>query len=862
MSSEASLIITIGATVGAAVAAIGSVEQRMTRLGEAAATLTSRQKALGDTIKNMAGPGIEGSVKRLQHEYTQLGSTIDKVRASQLKLQRQQALGADLRQARGQMRSDALDTMALGASVVVPVKLAIDFESAMADVRKVVDFETPDGLKMLGDEILKMSRTLPVAATDLAKIAASGGQLGVSAKDIPKFTETIAKMAVAFDMSAEDAGDSMAKLANVYKIPIANIGKLGDAINQLSNESPAKASDIVRTLSRVGGVAKAFGLTELQTASLSNAFIALGKPPEVAGTAINGMLMKLGTADKQGKKFQAALGELGLSATGLKQSIGKDAQGALVGFLQTLEKIPNDKRMGVLVDLFGLEYADDVAVLAGSVKTYTDSIDSLNKKNNAGGSAFDGSMEREFQTRSATTANNLQLLKNSFTELGITMGSAVLPALNELVNDIKPAIIGFSKWASENQGLVKIGFKTVAFLTAAKMGALGLHYGLNLLVSSGNSVMHVLTMLNARRLLFSAGRLAAGKSAFPNPLAAMGKFNIAGTFGRILPMIARIGPMLAGALAPVGAAIAAIGWPVVAIVAAVAAVGLVVYKYWKPIKAFFAGLWEGLKQGMTPLMPLFSKIGAAAAFMFTPLKPIWNWVVSAASTICGWFGNIFKQEEDVGNGARNMGVRVGAAIGGFITAVVKVHQVVITSFGRVISFFASLPAKFVQFGADIITGLVNGIKSKIGSAVAAIKDAASQVKSGFASLLGIKSPSRVFMEMGGWISTGAALGIESGFGRVKNAAIGLAKTASSIGLNLPPINTPRQSSSFVAQTNRGSAASTTAGGVTIHFNPTIQLSTNGKGDAQGQIQQAMQWSLRELEQMMKRVVSEQARRAF
>ncbi len=100
----------------------------------------------------------------------------------------------------------------------------------------------------------------------------------------------------------------MAKLANVYQIPIDQIGKLGDAVNHLSNSSPAKASDIVNVLGRVGGVAKQFGLTELQTASLSNAFISLGKTPEVAGTAINGMLTLPGDGNPpSGRRARSAL---------------------------------------------------------------------------------------------------------------------------------------------------------------------------------------------------------------------------------------------------------------------------------------------------------------------------------------------------------------------------------------------------------------------------------------------------------------------------------------------------------------------------------------------------------------------------
>ena len=46
------------------------------------------------------------------------------------------------------------------------------------------------------------------------------------------------------------------------------------------------------------GGARLFGLSAKQSASLAGAFLALGKPPEVAATSINALLLKLGTADK------------------------------------------------------------------------------------------------------------------------------------------------------------------------------------------------------------------------------------------------------------------------------------------------------------------------------------------------------------------------------------------------------------------------------------------------------------------------------------------------------------------------------------------------------------------------------------
>lgn len=83
-----------------------------------------------------------------------------------------------------------------------------------------MDFDTPQQLKEMESQILSMTHKIPMAATELAKIAASGGQLGVARQDIAQFTETIAKMSVAFDMSAEQAGDSMANSPMFTKSPL------------------------------------------------------------------------------------------------------------------------------------------------------------------------------------------------------------------------------------------------------------------------------------------------------------------------------------------------------------------------------------------------------------------------------------------------------------------------------------------------------------------------------------------------------------------------------------------------------------------------------------------------------------------
>jgi len=415
-----------------------------------------------------------------------------------------------------------------------------------------------------------MSREIPLSAAGLAQIAASGGQLGIAAKDLSAFTNTVAKMATAFDMSAEEAGDAMAKLANVYQIPITEMTKLGDAINYLSDNTAAKAKDIVPALNRIGGTARQFGLTAVQASALAGAFISLGKAPEKAGTAINAMLSKLQTAGKQGKKFQDALRQMGISAKQLEKDIGQDAQGALVKFLEAMEKMDKQKRSGILFDLFGMEYQDDVALLVGSLNEYKKAVNMINDE-----TKFAGSMQREFANRANTTANNLQLLKNGLAEVGMNLGSVLLPPLNALVNVLRSATTQMAVFAEAHPILTKLIMGVTTALIGGKIAAIALGYawtfiqgGALALATAWRGLLITITLVKAGFIgVNSASLITAirmGALAFGGALQALG--------ASFMALASRVFP--AG-----GIAIAA----------------TLVITNWESVKSFFMTIWEPIK---------------------------------------------------------------------------------------------------------------------------------------------------------------------------------------------------------------------------------------------------------------------------
>jgi len=301
---------------------------------------------------------------------------------------------------------------------------AMKFESAMAQVKKVTE-GTPEQYAQLSAAIKDLAGELGIMPAELAQIAAAGGQMGIAMEKLPEFTQMAAQMSVAFGITADAAGDMAAKVSNVFGLSLDEMTRLGDAINTLGNTTAAAESEIAQVLLRMGGSAKQFGLTAEQAAALGAAFVSLGKTPEVAGTAINALLQKLQNAKLGTAEFQDALKTLGYSAESMAEQINAAPQQALTDFLAKLNELDNQTKSETIGQLFGTEYADDIALLAGSLKTYSDALATATDTQQT----F-GAMQRETDAALSTTAKRIDQAKANIASAAIEMGNALLPALS------------------------------------------------------------------------------------------------------------------------------------------------------------------------------------------------------------------------------------------------------------------------------------------------------------------------------------------------------------------------------------------------------------------------------------------------
>ncbi|WP_253303072.1 phage tail tape measure protein [Wolbachia endosymbiont of Phyllotreta cruciferae] len=525
-------------------------------------TLNEEIRKSGKDVKSLVRDQTKlgSSIEVLKGKYSKLGSVIQKQRNALAK--------------KAHYRSQVMETIGLGLSLAAPIKVAIDFESAMADVKKVVNFK--DGTneaEEFAQKLKKLSREIPLSASELAQIAASGGQLGINKGKLLEFTTTVAKMATAFDMSAEQAGDSIAKLANIYGIAVEKMEEVGDVINYLSDNTAAKANDMIEALARVGGNAKQFGLDINQTSSLVNAFVSLGKQPEKAATAVNALLSKLQTAEGQGKEFKAALESIGITAKEMSQKVAENGQNALLHFFEILEKVDRQERSQILLNLFGQEYQDDIALIVGSLEEYKKAIDFVADKEK-----YNKSMQKEFNNRASTTANNLQLLKNTIAELGMNLGSVMLPPLNWISKILRSISTGIA-WFAEKCPILTTGVMSIiSALIIGKIAVVGFGYAFAL---AGGGILTFKAILQGTLL-----PVLTSLSARVIPAVIMGL--------KALTLTNPIGAAIAGL--SVGAAL--------------------VIANWQKVKDFFSSLWKSITKSIE------NWIGIGKFFNDSPIKAL------------------------------------------------------------------------------------------------------------------------------------------------------------------------------------------------------------------------------------------------
>lgn len=495
-----------------------------------------------------------------------------------------QANAARMAEVRGKMLDATAAGWALWRGLSAPVNAAMQFESAMADVRKVVDFPTPEAFQEMGDDIRRLSTKIPMAADGIAAIVAAAGQSGLAVDELLPFAEMAAKVGVAWEVSADNAGEALAKLKTALGMSVAETGLLADAINHLGNNIAASAPDILDVVRRVGAQASQFGLSAEQAAAFGAAMVGAGAESEVAATSFRNMGRALTRGASATKRQSAAYKTLGLDAQNVAADMQRDAVGTITNVLERIRAVPAEARAALITDLFG-----DEARAIGPLITNTELLaDALGLVANR--AEYAGSAAEEYAVRAKTSENNLQLFRNQITSLAISIGNALLPAMNDILALVGPMISSFSDLASRfpniTRGIVGVATALIGFRVAAIAAQYAGLFLKGALLDAG------IAALTAARAIGSMALAPAGAAimALRNPLRLV---TAAFYALRVAIISTGVGALLAG----------------------IALAGAWIYNNWTGITIAFEAFKGAFLRAIAPIMPALQPVADGLAWL-------------------------------------------------------------------------------------------------------------------------------------------------------------------------------------------------------------------------------------------------------
>ena len=621
------------------------------------------------------------------------------------------------------------------------LRAAATFEDNMANVSTLIDtnIENFDAMKK---EVLDIAKRTPVALDGLTSALYDIRSAGISADMQFQVLERSAQLGMAGLGSTSEAVDLVTSSLNAFQLEGEKAEKVYDTIFKTVKFGKTTISGIAQGFGSVAGTVAAAGIQLDDYLAAVAALTTTGQPAAQAHhqlkAAIAGMTRE---SDDAVEVFKA------LGVKNFKELIQKSG-GMVNAFKSITDKVKGND--AAILSLFGstMAYNAVVGLTTKQSQSYIDTLDSMRN----GASLVDEGYAKKLDTVNA----QMQRFQNFAQKIRIDFGNAIAPMFRDFLDRMQVVMDYLDKLPDETKskiavtilglgvGLTGIGLASLAMskIVAGYGQALGVirnvapkikfafgsifqamrlrEFNINFLNGKGDLfgafVRDIVKLDTAMRgsIKKSFGIFVANMKNLPSnivstvnafkdwisvtikglPTAFLNGLNaLKNGFLGIPNMIKNA--VIAFRTFSLTLLTSPVGWIAVAIGTA----ALLIYKYWKPITAFFRGVWQGLREGLQPLMPLFKRIAEAISPILTPIKALIDWIKK-----------IIKPVEDTGGAAEKMGVKFGKAIADIIVK------------------FTELITKVFEFGKKIGDMLADGILSKKGRTQNAIEQHAQIVR--------------------------------------------------------------------------------------------------------------------------------------
>lgn len=432
----------------------------------------------------------------------------------------------------------------------------------------------------------------------------------------------------------------------------------------------------------------------------------------------------------------------------------------------------------------------------------------------------------------------------------LQLGTALIPALSAAAEKIAAVIDKITRWVQENPELAAtIG--NIAMTVGKWLAILG-----TAAIAIGGATFIVGQFGKVFRTVSDTIKIGTDiYKGLTGATAAAGKSTIAYTIGQKMAAAAQwlFNTALFGC---------PVIWIVAGIMAIIAAVVLLV-KYWDEVAAWFKKLWDSIVGIFKAAWEAIKKVWGAVTGWFSNLwggikagvGKAWEGIKNTISktregvqkawgSVKGWFSNLWG----------NVKSGISTAWGGIKDWFSNMQPVewMRGAWENVGTFFSGLNTRFYEWGKNLLQGLWNGITSMVDKIVEGMKNIARKIATGFRSILGINSPSRLFAEYGLNITQGLAVGLDQGGAVVENATDGVAMQATR-GITQSMQSTTMNASTIVSGGNTGPS---------ITYAPQITFAGSTTREARDEFGKMLKQHANEIMEMIRRYEDNKARLSF
>ncbi|WP_240102488.1 phage tail tape measure protein [Proteus mirabilis] len=632
---------------------------------------------LGQAQRRLNGD-IERTTQQLRRQENQLRRSAEQERRmAAAKSQYQKTLDV-----RNKMAGAGATMTATGAGMLYSAKQTLmpgyEFNVGMSKVQALTRLDkNSEEFKMLREQARELGATTAFTANQVAQGQAFYAMAGFKPEQIKNAMPGTLAMSLAGDIDLGTTADIGSNILTGFKLDSDQMGRVSDVLVGAFTRSNTSLTMLGDTMKYVAPVASGLGV-DLETAAAATGKLGdAGIQGSMAGTSLRAILGRLAEPPKMAAK---ALEELGIKTRDAKGNL-RDFPELLAELDKKTAKMGNAQRAGFFKHIAGEEAFSALSVLAeqaGKGELQTLVADLKQAK---------GEAQKVAGTMTDNLSGDMKNLQSAWEDLGIQIFDGIDSPLRQISQSITRVISKVGVWMKENPELAKT------------------------LTMIGLAIAGIITTLGILSLSIAAmlGPLAAAKLS----LSILG---IKG--GNALTLLLKPIKLLGSAFLGLGKAMLAN--PILLVIAAIAAavyliyknwdtIGPYVYKVWDTVKKYTAIAWQALKDTIKSAWEAIKYI----FFNWTPLGLIikhWDSIVSYTQTT---WTMIKTKISDVWEGIKT------TLKNGWNNIVKSVQETwetikttISTKWNEIVEDTKALPAKFLQFGSDLIDAIIQGIKNK------------------------------------------------------------------------------------------------------------------------------------------------------